>query len=196
MTRGSEIEKGIGMGREGYNNCRTNNFENKNISICNNDNFNFIMSNSFANNNKVNSDDSSSDENDEDNYWIFENNHFLNSLSELDLNRLFNGLSLIDNNNIPFSFGFYDFSDQSSNNSEKSINDNILDSLPRTKIDDENIKKVKPNSCVICLDDFKKGDELIKILCGHWYHSKCILKWFKKNNTCPICKMEIEKKEL
>jgi len=47
--------------------------------------------------------------------------------------------------------------------------------------------------CIICLNTCRKNENIIrKIDCGHKYCSKCIEKWFEKNNTCPICKCEIK----
>lgn len=46
--------------------------------------------------------------------------------------------------------------------------------------------------CVVCLSK-KKGNEdnVMAIKCGHKYHAHCIVKWFKKHDTCPICWHEI-----
>ena len=42
--------------------------------------------------------------------------------------------------------------------------------------------------CVICLCELY--DEYM-IPCGHLFHSKCILKWMKRHNSCPICRKDI-----
>jgi hypothetical protein len=53
--------------------------------------------------------------------------------------------------------------------------------------------------CAICQDTFKLGDTCIKLPCGdpHFFHCEAdpeicqgILPWLKKNNTCPVCRME------
>ena len=53
--------------------------------------------------------------------------------------------------------------------------------------------------CAICQDTFKLGDKCIKLPCGdpHFFHCEAdpeicegILPWLKKNNTCPVCRME------
>ena len=66
-------------------------------------------------------------------------------------------------------------------------------------------KKVRElNKCSICLDTIKKKtkwDKLargkstidkfpknISMICGHVFHSKCILEWLKENDTCPNCR--------
>jgi hypothetical protein len=69
----------------------------------------------------------------------------------------------------------------------------------KNKIYPINIKQNKnvydTDDCSICLD--KLVNKLI-MPCGHQFHTDCILDWFKKNNTCPICrvKLKIIKKKL
>ena len=48
--------------------------------------------------------------------------------------------------------------------------------------------------CAICIEDYKIGDSIIKLKCGHSYHDHCIQSWFNEliNNgkevVCPLCK--------
>lgn len=58
------------------------------------------------------------------------------------------------------------------------------------------------NECCICLEQFKKGDKIIKLPCpnkSHYFHAhetdqcKGIMPWLKNNNTCPICRYELPK---
>lgn len=39
-------------------------------------------------------------------------------------------------------------------------------------------------NCAICLGNICNA----KLLCGHFFHSKCILKWVNVKKTCPICR--------
>ncbi len=42
--------------------------------------------------------------------------------------------------------------------------------------------------CCICLDNIKSKQNS-KLICGHIFHSDCILDWFRSSkNTCPLCK--------
>jgi hypothetical protein len=41
--------------------------------------------------------------------------------------------------------------------------------------------------CVICLDEFMKGDIVIYTKCGHVYHYSCIENWVQRKSICPIC---------
>lgn len=44
-------------------------------------------------------------------------------------------------------------------------------------------------TCVICLDNLY---DICMLPCEHIFHKKCIYKWMKKNNTCPICRTQID----
>lgn len=48
------------------------------------------------------------------------------------------------------------------------------------------------DTCVICLERLKKG-EMVKVLpgCTHRFHSKCINKWLKECQKCPLCKDDL-----
>lgn len=56
------------------------------------------------------------------------------------------------------------------------------------------IEKSPDSNCSICQDNFKKGDEALKLPCTHLFHSQCINPWFETSRKCPNCQKEIEKK--
>jgi hypothetical protein len=75
----------------------------------------------------------------------------------------------------------------------------------RKKASEEFISKLKPPetltdecSCGICQDDVteEERETLLELPCKHVYHKDCILPWFEKSNTCPICRSEFEAKEI
>ncbi|XP_037425922.1 probable E3 ubiquitin-protein ligase RHY1A [Triticum dicoccoides] len=45
--------------------------------------------------------------------------------------------------------------------------------------------------CSICLDGFYDGDELIRLHCGHRFHSTCLEPWVRKCADCPYCRTNI-----
>lgn len=47
------------------------------------------------------------------------------------------------------------------------------------------------SQCVICLDEFKDGDELVWVACGHSFHHRCIVAWNTKNPACPLCRSKV-----
>ena len=62
-------------------------------------------------------------------------------------------------------------------------------SKTRTKDIDEYIveKKLIGYECLICLEEFNQGQQIVMIKCDHIYHKTCIDKWFLKKKTCPLC---------
>lgn len=42
--------------------------------------------------------------------------------------------------------------------------------------------------CSICLEPFELGEVVKNLKCSHIYHVNCVEKWFKKNETCPLCR--------
>ena len=59
-------------------------------------------------------------------------------------------------------------------------------SIPATKSSVEALEKfrfqqqsdsVLVGECIICLEEFETGSELIRMPCSHVYHGHCILKW-------------------
>ncbi|XP_047938343.1 putative RING-H2 finger protein ATL21A [Salvia hispanica] len=46
--------------------------------------------------------------------------------------------------------------------------------------------------CTVCLEEYSPQDVIRCIpSCHHYFHSKCIERWFQDNNTCPVCRNSI-----
>lgn len=45
--------------------------------------------------------------------------------------------------------------------------------------------------CLICLEDFGDGDDVMTLPCLHIYHKKCVEQWLGRDNSCPVCKTPI-----
>ena len=71
------------------------------------------------------------------------------------------------------------------------VSQQIVDYLPERKILKEELLSNDKRKCVICQEILEENDIVINLPCMHLYHSKCIKKWFKTHNTCPICKLII-----
>lgn len=67
---------------------------------------------------------------------------------------------------------------------------------PASKSFVENLKEVTlhepESSCPICLKVFAIGEAAKKLDCKHTFHSTCILPWFEKTSTCPVCRCEFK----
>ena len=47
--------------------------------------------------------------------------------------------------------------------------------------------------CMVCLEPFKRHDQIGKLMCTHIFHKDCIYQWLKTNATCPLCREDVEK---
>ena len=63
--------------------------------------------------------------------------------------------------------------------------------LPKKKIDDKMLGPEGKAECSVCMDDVKKGDEVVVLPCSHWFHEACAGMWLGEHNTCPICRKGI-----
>eukprot|EP00927_Polykrikos_kofoidii_P006896 TRINITY_DN12808_c0_g4_i1.p1 TRINITY_DN12808_c0_g4~~TRINITY_DN12808_c0_g4_i1.p1 ORF type:complete len:815 (+),score=118.21 TRINITY_DN12808_c0_g4_i1:258-2447(+) len=51
--------------------------------------------------------------------------------------------------------------------------------------DEEEAEKFDP-TCIICLGDFRQGDDIEQLPCNHIFHAECIGKWLAKSRYCPL----------
>ena len=79
----------------------------------------------------------------------------------------------------------------------KELNDKyniIKDDLPipfkLDKIKCEKLGKSNNDKCLICLEIYKIGNQVLYLPCLHLFHSTCIMRWLLKDSKCPICKKD------
>ena len=59
-----------------------------------------------------------------------------------------------------------------------------------------NKKNLDQHSCCISFEDFKEGEQVYKLPCGHIF-SDSIFTWLKEeSNKCPVCRYELSSKEV
>lgn len=49
--------------------------------------------------------------------------------------------------------------------------------------------------CPICLEDFPdvgKVEDMRRLECKHCFHAECVDKWLKENESCPLCRAEVD----
>uniref|UniRef100_A0A1I7VJ13 RING-type domain-containing protein n=2 Tax=Loa loa TaxID=7209 RepID=A0A1I7VJ13_LOALO len=49
--------------------------------------------------------------------------------------------------------------------------------------------------CSICLEEYKEGQELRVLFCGHEFHPKCVDPWLLSNRRCPLCQYDVVYKQ-
>ena len=45
--------------------------------------------------------------------------------------------------------------------------------------------------CGICLETMENRQHVYEVNCRHQLHGQCGLTWFRRNNTCPLCRNEV-----
>ena len=50
-------------------------------------------------------------------------------------------------------------------------------------------------NCIICFEEYQDNSrkKIIELPCSHVFHKTCFLKWAKKNQNCPYCRLELLK---
>lgn len=93
----------------------------------------------------------------------------------------------------------------SANSSEKTSPNpyftlSLLEELESPKIDSRNLilnshRKMSLDEslddCTICFASLLQRKGLIKLFCGHKFHTKCIFEWFNQKMCCPTCKVNV-----
>ncbi|KAI4837687.1 hypothetical protein MKS88_003101 [Plasmodium brasilianum] len=54
-------------------------------------------------------------------------------------------------------------------------------------------RKLKNESCSICLSDFIEKDDIVELRCLHNFHTRCAKKWLSQRRQCPLCQRDVMK---
>lgn len=46
-------------------------------------------------------------------------------------------------------------------------------------------------SCLVCFDEFEPDAEVLRLSCGHVYHTECITRWLRTTTRCPVDRQEL-----
>jgi len=119
-----------------------------------------------------------------------------------EINNIFNSLninngliSFLNNHNNDFQFNNLVnilMSFDIGSNRHPPASDRAIQNLKKVEINENNINDYKNMTCNICLDNFEIGNLLRILECNHEFHENCIITWLKTNNTCPVCRHELE----
>uniref|UniRef100_T1IPA9 RING-type E3 ubiquitin transferase n=1 Tax=Strigamia maritima TaxID=126957 RepID=T1IPA9_STRMM len=58
--------------------------------------------------------------------------------------------------------------------------------IPMVNISKEQVDKTL--QCTVCMEDFRQGEPVRRLLCQHHFHNDCIVPWLELHGTCPICR--------
>ncbi|EEB06551.1 ubiquitin-protein ligase E3 [Schizosaccharomyces japonicus yFS275] len=69
---------------------------------------------------------------------------------------------------------------------------------PESVIEQLPVEKVPQNlvdeeyECTVCLENFKTGDDVVRLPCKHYFHEQCIKPWLRVNGTCAVCRAPVD----
>ena len=63
----------------------------------------------------------------------------------------------------------------------------LIDVFPEAKATANDVDK----QCMICLDNYAVGDDILTITCLHRYHKSCVTPWISSSPICPVCKADV-----
>ncbi|KAK6343290.1 hypothetical protein TWF730_010884 [Orbilia blumenaviensis] len=64
-----------------------------------------------------------------------------------------------------------------------------INSLPKVKVTQAEVDD--GTECVVCQDEYKVDEEVVKLPCKHIYHGECVTRWLETHDACPICRTPI-----
>mmetsp|Transcript_2257 Transcript_2257/g.4140 ORF Transcript_2257/g.4140 Transcript_2257/m.4140 type:complete len:517 (+) Transcript_2257:152-1702(+) len=50
--------------------------------------------------------------------------------------------------------------------------------------------------CSICITDYKRGERIVRLPCGHDFHGACVAPWVDAKHRCPLCRQHIATAEV
>ena len=58
------------------------------------------------------------------------------------------------------------------------------------------VQRRESEECPICLEDFKEGEPVKRLPCGHLFHAACVKEWIVDvRGVCPLCRQGIFTKD-
>ena len=119
--------------------------------------------------------------------------HFLLLLSQLRRNRTENRMNIFQNNNNYLDYIINQLMINDTNNyGNPPAAKKEVEKLKKLKITEEKLKEFGiENTCAVCKDEFKIGEDCLLMPCNHQFHDNCIMPWLNKRNSCPVCRYEL-----
>lgn len=76
----------------------------------------------------------------------------------------------------------------------------VIARLPRVTYNAENEEDVTDADdselkCLICQHEYCHNEELLRLPCGHCFHSECVGQWLLRTDQCPYCRTTIQEEE-
>lgn len=72
-----------------------------------------------------------------------------------------------------------------------------IENIPIVQFDPEKVHNTKDTNdcdtkCLVCQEEYCKGEDLRKLPCGHCFHKECVDQWLLSKDFCPYCRTTLE----
>lgn len=74
--------------------------------------------------------------------------------------------------------------EQHQGNAPPPASEDVIRNLPKQRVTQEEVDE--GNECVVCQDEFKFDEEVVKLPCKHVYHEECVRKWLELHDVSRI----------
>uniref|UniRef100_A0A0D6QYW3 RING-type E3 ubiquitin transferase n=1 Tax=Araucaria cunninghamii TaxID=56994 RepID=A0A0D6QYW3_ARACU len=69
----------------------------------------------------------------------------------------------------------------------------VVAKLPIIDVTEEVLAQIgKGTECAVCQEHLIIGDKMQELPCKHMFHPVCLKPWLDENNSCPICRHELQ----
>jgi len=65
----------------------------------------------------------------------------------------------------------------------------VVAHLPDKKLAD--LDREDCPTCAICYVPWSESEPVKKLDCAHFFHSQCLVPWFQRNSSCPLCRKKV-----
>ncbi|EPS43461.1 hypothetical protein H072_2510 [Dactylellina haptotyla CBS 200.50] len=83
--------------------------------------------------------------------------------------------------------------EQHQGNAPPPASEENIKNLPKVHVSQAEVDE--GTECVICQDEYKVDEEVVKLPCKHIYHEECVKRWLETHDACPICRTPITPEE-
>ncbi|KAK6336667.1 hypothetical protein TWF718_009460 [Orbilia javanica] len=79
--------------------------------------------------------------------------------------------------------------EQHQGNAPPPASEDSIKNLPKVKVTQAEVDD--GSECVVCQDEYKVNEDVVKLPCRHIYHEECVTRWLETHDACPICRTPI-----
>lgn len=108
-----------------------------------------------------------------------------------DLSQMMNGIGLAGNPG-DYAWGnqfdqiLHNLFHQSGPKGPPPADETAVRELPKEEIGPADVDAKE--DCPVCKEEYKVGEQVMKLPCNHRFHIDCLQPWLKMRNTCPVCR--------